>query len=323
MARFRANVILTVEFETDDDPRAEIIRQMDKILPPDIEFSVANISRAKRTKVLGEFRPEEVFPFVGPSERQEYKIGDKSYFVRMDSHRYTVFANNPRCVACGLEGTKFLLEMPHDATQPHFNFYAVEYGQLVLLTKDHIRSKAYGGEDRHENYQTMCAICNCLKGSSRLSIEGVRELRRIYNESRRGGSKRQLALRVRKAKQRLVLPLQPGEREQHYSQKMRAVQIAENKASSPHLIALTALVLGQANGHLFAMSASEAAWQAARGKPVVAVGEIPRYAAVETTGEHRQRKVGIVHEGKQVFVYHGLLGYEDMVRQGVAIFEKT
>ena len=74
-----------------------------------------------------------------------------------------------------------ILEVYPNQDSPHFNLYAEENDELILMTKDHIHSKANGGQDRHSNYQTMCAICNNLKGSSRLPLEGIRELREIHD----------------------------------------------------------------------------------------------------------------------------------------------
>ena len=309
--KYRTNIIMTLEFETAEaDPKQFVRNQMDAVLPPGCEFSVINVSKIKpRVTVLGEFAPDQVFPFLAATtDRRDYTVGDKVYQVRMDSHRYHVFSRNPKCVACGLEGTKFLLELPPDAQQPHFNFYAVEHGQLILMTKDHIRSRAHGGEDRHDNYQTMCAICNCLKGSSRLTVEGVRELRRIYNECRRGASKRQMAARLRKAKQEMVLHAEPGERTS-YSQKMRAIHLAEGKALKPCLVAKTDIIVGlDDKGRWFSMSAVQAKTRHAEGD----ITTVHHGSRVETTGNYRQRKVGIRLDGKEVFVYHGLLEYEDV-----------
>lgn len=307
MSRYRTNVVLTLEFDTDEtDPKAFIAKQLDAVLPPYIEFMVANTSKIKSVnKVLGEFGPEDVFPFTSTCERKEYVIGDKTYMVRMDSQRYSVFAQNRKCVACGLEGTILLLEMPSEATQPHFNFYAKEHGQLVLMTKDHIRSKAYGGGDTHENFQTMCAICNCLKGSTHLTIEGVAELRCIYNENRRGGSKKQLAMKIRKAKQRLVIPLKPGEREQHHLSKMRAAKLAEDKSSCHCLIAVTNLFVYEGSGRLYACEDDDLGITATG----QLIGQISAGQKVKPTGDYRQRKISIIYEGKHVWVYHGLFDY--------------
>lgn len=131
---------------------------------------------------IGSFDPEDVFPFITVEDsKREYRIGDEIYEVRMNSERYHVFKSNPYCVACGLQGTRMLLDKnPGDLT-PHFNFYAVENDRLVLMTKDHILPKSKGGNDELSNYSTCCAICNNLKGDHDLSYDQVRRLRLLEN----------------------------------------------------------------------------------------------------------------------------------------------
>lgn len=301
--KYRAKIFIDVEFNTEDDPRAHIIRELNAILPIHYDFSLANIAHTSRgLKVLGEFAPDQVFPFVGP-ERREYKINGASYTVRMDSHRYSVFVENRTCVACGLEGTKFLLELPSDSSQPHFNFYAVEHGQLVLMTKDHIRSRAHAGQDILNNYQTMCGVCNCLKGSHRLSIEAVIKLREIYNSCRRGSTKRQLAKRLHKARRALALPPEPGERAD-YLNKMKGNKLALIKAVPSLVVNTKIIVCFDDSHHLIALTEAHYLARFALGN--VAVVILPG-TVVQPTGEVRLRKVGVTSQSGQVFIYHGLL----------------
>jgi 5-methylcytosine-specific restriction endonuclease McrA len=54
-----------------------------------------------------------------------------------------------------------LKERPEKAYEYHFNLYAVnEYGDKILMTKDHIHPKSKGGRNHISNYQTMCYPCN-------------------------------------------------------------------------------------------------------------------------------------------------------------------
>jgi 5-methylcytosine-specific restriction endonuclease McrA len=99
----------------------------------------------------------------------------------MNSDRYAVFKANPACVACGLVGTKMILDINPGDQSPHFNLYAIESGRYVLMTKDHIIAKSKGGTDELSNYQTCCSICNNLKGNYDLSREQMRELRHIFD----------------------------------------------------------------------------------------------------------------------------------------------
>jgi 5-methylcytosine-specific restriction endonuclease McrA len=136
----------------------------------------------KRLVHLGEFNLDEVLPFISEEDiKKDYTVDGTSYQVRMNSDRYFVFKDNNICVACGLEGTKMVLDINPGDQSPHFNMYAEENGRLVLMTKDHILAKSQGGQDELPNYQTMCSCCNNLKGAYDLSLDDVRELRKLHN----------------------------------------------------------------------------------------------------------------------------------------------
>jgi len=145
-----------------------------------IQIDLAPMKNRKCLVHLGEFSLDEVMPFITENEsKRDYKVGDHTYAVRMNSDRYFVFKDNPKCVACGLDGTKMILDMNSGDNSPHFNLYAEEYGRFVLMTKDHILAKASGGTDSIENFQTMCCICNNIKGHYSLSLLQVAELRNL------------------------------------------------------------------------------------------------------------------------------------------------
>lgn len=167
-------------------------RSLEAILPPNISAkhfrvrsTTSNYGKKQTLEILGEFKPEEVFSKLSKTEDKISFIVDGSeYFVKMNSHRYFVFFHNPFCCACGIEGTKFLLEKNISEKTPHFNFYAEENGKLLLFTKDHIFSRAGGGGNYYSNYQTMCSICNNIKGPAYIPLEGIAKLRQIYNENK-------------------------------------------------------------------------------------------------------------------------------------------
>ena len=146
-----------------------------------IQVDLARMKDRKKLIHLGEFGLDEVMPYITEQEsKKDYVVGEHTYTVRMSSDRYFVFRDNPRCVACGLEGTKMILDMNPGDNSPHFNLYAEEDGRLVLLTKDHILAKSRGGSDNRDNFQSMCCTCNNLKGHYDLTIEQVGELRELY-----------------------------------------------------------------------------------------------------------------------------------------------
>jgi len=194
MPRFRATAQIIWDFDTtvSKDQAVELARQHLGELPnkdgmPDLRL-IIRLDRLKDKiqKVrLGEFTIDDVIPFFTKEEtKKEYDVNGIKYAVKMNSHRYFLFRESVKCVACGLVGTKMFLEHHPADKSPHFNLYGEEDGKLILMTKDHIHAKSCGGEDRHSNYQTMCLICNNLKGHLNLNLEAVAELRRIYDENK-------------------------------------------------------------------------------------------------------------------------------------------
>jgi 5-methylcytosine-specific restriction endonuclease McrA len=211
--RISANLVWDVESDSDFKTVREIAQQQ-------LKEVLANSSLASKLSfkshvglnklrdkpkfwIIGEFKPEEVLPFVTMSEtRKEYTIDGKTYMVRMNSHRYFTFARSLACASCGIKGSKMILET-HNSIHPHFNLYAEEDGNLVLMTKDHIKPRCNGGESNYANYQTLCCICNGIKGSHDISLSDLNKLRQIYKENKKLSSKKLYAL-IEEAKKTLL-----------------------------------------------------------------------------------------------------------------------
>lgn len=201
--------------------RLQVIINRDLVCPPEgldevVAFELGKLADMKYTCVahnvnklkerpqkqqIAEFSVDDVIPFITPnSSQRNYTAKGKTYPVRMNSQRYFVFRDNMACVACGIVGSRMILEQhPGDKTA-HFNMYAEEDGNLVLMTKDHIKAKSVGGEDRHSNYQTMCAICNNLKAHQAIGLEDLRNLRVLYNKHVRQLPKKELHKLIEDAK---------------------------------------------------------------------------------------------------------------------------
>lgn len=117
--------------------------------------------------------------------RQAFTVDGTEYLVKMTSQRYWLFKNNPSCVVCGRTGSIMALQRDHNnkwrgCDRVHFNMYAVEPdGTRVLMTKDHITPQSKGGRNMKTNYQTMCSICNGIKGDRDMTPEQVRQFARI------------------------------------------------------------------------------------------------------------------------------------------------
>lgn len=95
------------------------------------------------------------------------KIDFDGDLMKMTSQRYLVFKyKGCKCVTCGLQGIFFAKEKTINQNGGfHFNLYGIKDGKEILFTKDHILPKSKGGLDKLNNYQTMCTVCNNLKGN--------------------------------------------------------------------------------------------------------------------------------------------------------------
>lgn len=214
--RYRATAQIIWDFDTTlpKDQAVEVARQHLGELPnKDGMSDLRLIIRLDRLKDkvqkvrLGEFTPDDVIPYLTKEEtKREYDVNGIKYAVKMNSHRYFLFRESMKCVACGLQGTKMFLEHHPADKSPHFNLYGEEDDKLILMTKDHIHAKSCGGEDRHSNYQTMCIICNNLKSHSNLNLEAVSELRRIYDENKDAVTKKKLHCLIEEARNNLSKP---------------------------------------------------------------------------------------------------------------------
>lgn len=111
-------------------------------------------------------------------EKKRFKV-ICGYKVKMNSQRYAVFKKSLSCAYCGIEGSFFAIEQDSLPTDHYYlNLYAVDKnGREVLMTKDHIQSKASGGKSILANYQTMCVDCNCKKGSKTETEELKEEIK--------------------------------------------------------------------------------------------------------------------------------------------------
>ena len=92
--------------------------------------------------------------------------------IKANSQRYQVFATKGCiCCKCGLKASYFALEKHKEQDRYHLNLYGInEQGKEVLFTKDHIIAKSKGGRNVLDNYQTMCIICNEIKGNDANTI---------------------------------------------------------------------------------------------------------------------------------------------------------
>jgi hypothetical protein len=278
-----------VHFSEEDRKNFRLLKRLDRL-------------KDKPKKIrLGEFKPEEIIPYITrEDEKREYVIDGKKYAVRMNSHRYFIFRESLTCAACGLIGTKMILEQHPADKSPHFNLYGVENGKLILMTKDHIQAKAYGGEDRHSNYQTMCVVCNNLKGSSCITLDGIRELRKIYDAHHDRATKKELYQLVLEAKARLAKPRCCKK----ISAKQRHVHAADQKGKEQEVIATCDINIWRAGRELIGKSV----YEKSDGQHIACI----KKGTVLTPCGASGRKVIIgLDETQQCTVAQGLLDYKE------------
>lgn len=134
---------------------------------------------------VGEYSLEEVFKSIPNDNKRKVKAQFGTHSVKVSSDRLITFKRNHTCVCCGLEGNLFCLQMTQadvrDGNSPHFNLYNVSGENKVMLTKDHILAIANGGKDVLENYQTMCEHCNSIKAHGDISLDKLRNARRMFD----------------------------------------------------------------------------------------------------------------------------------------------
>jgi 5-methylcytosine-specific restriction endonuclease McrA len=184
----------TTEQELRDKSFRDIVKVFqDCNLPKlDVSVSVIRIKDPNETIKIKSFHWDHIVEEIRRTKNNfRCSHNGVDYVAKMNSQRYFLFRENNRCVCCGIVGNKVYLEKSPNDVSPHFNLYGERDNQLILLTKDHIKPKSLGGKDKHSNYQTMCSICNSLKGHANISVHNLSKLRSIYDKNR-GADKRHL-----------------------------------------------------------------------------------------------------------------------------------
>lgn len=105
--------------------------------------------------------------------------------TRVDPERVLTFAKSNVCICCGLVGTVLRSERIEGCThkmfgKPHLNLYGFRNEKPVMITVDHIILRSEGGEDTHENYNTMCKDCNTRRGNKYSELQDFLNMCKIY-----------------------------------------------------------------------------------------------------------------------------------------------
>lgn len=180
------SVLVQFDLEVEENNIEKSVKdKLTAMLPGDFKFRIVKPKKQSSPNlIIGEFSLNDIFEnLVNGNKRIVYTVDEKDYAVKLNVKRFTTFKNNNKCVACGLEGTKFLLEQCQDSETAHFNMYGVQNNQDILMTRDHVVPRSKGGGNTNENYATMCIICNNLKGDLELNPSQIGELRDILNNN--------------------------------------------------------------------------------------------------------------------------------------------
>lgn len=107
------------------------------------------------------FTVNEILKYIAGNPKP---IGLKG--VRIRRHRFLNFLyNGTACQKCGIEGKIFILKKI-DKKEKHLNLFAdLGKGKMMLINKDHILPRSFGGVDCIHNLQVLCQKCNTTKGA--------------------------------------------------------------------------------------------------------------------------------------------------------------
>jgi len=135
---------------------------------------------------IATYDPDEIFEHIKNGGSSSAKIELCGYIVSAASVKLATLKRNRVCVSCGSVGNRFILEKAKEHPGPHLNLYAnwtYKYGKewAIIMTKDHIVPKSLGGNNGTGNMQTMCRLCNTIKGNSTLAPVQVGMVRGVYD----------------------------------------------------------------------------------------------------------------------------------------------
>jgi hypothetical protein len=98
----------------------------------------------------------EVMPIIG---RSLVEVRGVAVSANTESLK-TFKKRGPKCWLCGLEGEFFAAEKQRDQEVVHIKLYGKQGKKEVMLTKDHVIPKSWGGRDTMKNYRVLCSVCN-------------------------------------------------------------------------------------------------------------------------------------------------------------------
>ena len=128
------------------------------------------MKRRKFKCVYATYTPKEIFALHIPGKLLHLPLPNgKVVKCSYSQLRLNCFKKSLVCAACKRVGHIFVLEHLRSDNSLNLRLYNEEGGLHTfnggLMTVDHIFPKSLGGSNKQHNLQTMCASCNCKKGS--------------------------------------------------------------------------------------------------------------------------------------------------------------
>jgi hypothetical protein len=117
---------------------------------PAADFFV-NLDVLRRNSISRNYRTKRIF----------FSLGSDIVRIKHRSQRYKLFRDNLQCVSCGRVGNMVSLDRVLTNGKPtfHFNLLCVENGEIVMMTKDHIKPKSKRWEEPYRQLSNdVCSV---------------------------------------------------------------------------------------------------------------------------------------------------------------------
>ena len=130
-----------------------------------------------------------------------------------------------KCWECGIEGSCFIVNKHanEELRSPVIDLFAERDGNFVLMTRDHIIPRSYGGVDDVENLRIGCSPCNSVRGNHLNAADHkfMAEHPELITPEKLDVAKEMVALAEKKKKQKRAAAKRRRERKWEKSQGSR------------------------------------------------------------------------------------------------------
>lgn len=105
--------------------------------------------------------------------------------------------DNYTCRSCGMTVEFVDIIKCGPSTKYNLQFVGVVNDQRIILTIDHIFPLSCGGDNKSSNLQSLCSICNNIKGDRLLAIDELRDERRALLERKIYGHTKRIQVKIK------------------------------------------------------------------------------------------------------------------------------